>query len=416
MGVSLVTVENVSKKFCRNLKRSLWYGLQDLSGELLGRASNGERQLRRDEFWALENISFELKPGECLALIGRNGAGKTTLLRILNGLIKPDRGRVEMRGRVGAMIALGAGFNPVLTGRENIYVNAAVLGLTKREVDKALNDIVAFADIGDFINTPVSFYSSGMQVRLGFSIAAHLEPDILLVDEVLAVGDMQFQRKCIRKIKELQDKDTGIIFVSHNMYLVQGICTRAILLNDGKEQQCGEVSKIISAYENQNQLPVSKTDLLLAHLMETRGTGEVEILGVKFRNAHGENQRTFSVGESISVAIDFLAQKRINRPVFSVALVRNDGLRCALNRTKFSDIEISYIEGNGQVTVEIEKLTLNSGEYLFEVAIADESITNPYALRKLDSLKIINPPMPNIGDSCGIYFLPVKWDVSKVTK
>jgi lipopolysaccharide transport system ATP-binding protein len=194
----IVRVEGVSKKFCRDLKRSLWYGLKDTAADLLGgRSSNG---LRPDEFWALDGVSLELARGECLGLIGRNGAGKTTLLKMLNGLIKPDKGRIELAGRVGALISLGAGFNPILTGRENIYVNGSVLGLTKKEIDSKLAEIVAFAEIDDFIDTPVQSYSTGMQVRLGFAVATAMQPDVLLLDEVLAVGDVAFRAECYERL------------------------------------------------------------------------------------------------------------------------------------------------------------------------------------------------------------------------
>src|SRR5436309_15013626 len=182
----LIRAEGVCKKFCVDLKKSLWYGVQDTVKDLFGSA-NSTASLRPHEFWALNDISFEVRRGECLGLIGHNGAGKTTLLKMLSGLIKPDGGRIEMRGKVGALIALGAGFNPILTGRENIYVNATILGLKKREIDEKLEEIIDFADIGDFIDTPVQSYSSGMQVRLGFAIATAIEPEVLLLDEVLAV-------------------------------------------------------------------------------------------------------------------------------------------------------------------------------------------------------------------------------------
>jgi len=196
----IVRVEGVSKKFCRDLKRSLWYGLKDTAADLLGgHSSNG---LRPDEFWALDGVSLELARGECLGLIGRNGAGKTTLLKMLNGLIKPDKGRIELAGRVGALISLGAGFNPILTGRENIYVNGSVLGLTTKEIDSKLAEIIAFSEIDDFIDTPVQSYSTGMQVRLGFAVATAMQPDVLLLDEVLAVGDAAFRNKCYERLAE----------------------------------------------------------------------------------------------------------------------------------------------------------------------------------------------------------------------
>jgi len=233
MNETLVKVENASKKFCRDLKRSLWYGMRDLGSELLGKPHNGGGLLREKEFWAVKDASFELKRGECLGLIGPNGAGKTTLLRMLNGLIKPDRGRIEMRGRIGALIALGAGFNPILTGRENIYVNAAVLGLSKKEIDAKFDEIVAFAELDQFIDAPVQSYSSGMAVRLGFAVASALDPDILIIDEVLAVGDISFILKCINRIDRIL-ANTAIIFVSHNMPQIERICTKLILMKTGE--------------------------------------------------------------------------------------------------------------------------------------------------------------------------------------
>ena len=230
-GEVLIKVEDLSKKFCRDLKRSLRYGLQDMAGEIMGRPRTDS--LREKEFWAVKDIGFEVRRGECLGLIGHNGAGKTTLLRMLNGLIKPDQGRIEIRGTVGALIALGAGFNPILTGRENIYVNAAVLGLGKERVDEKLEEILAFAELGEFIDMPVQHYSSGMSVRLGFAVAAILiEPDILFLDEVLAVGDISFTIKCLNRVRELM-RTSAVVFVSHNMPLISSFCTRVLVMDHG---------------------------------------------------------------------------------------------------------------------------------------------------------------------------------------
>lgn len=248
MSDTLIKVDNVSKKFCRSLKKSLWYGMQDLGRELAGRPHGGDGQLRPDEFWAVKDVSFEVKRGECLGLIGRNGAGKTTLLKMLNGLIKPDAGRIEMRGRVGALIALGAGFNPILTGRENIYVNASVLGLKKSEIDAKFEEIVEFAELGDFIESPVQSYSSGMVVRLGFAIAAKTEPEVLLLDEVLAVGDARFQVKCINRIRELQRSGVATILVSHNMTDIMRYTDTGIYLQDARIKAGGTIRDVVNAY------------------------------------------------------------------------------------------------------------------------------------------------------------------------
>ena len=255
----LVQVDGVSKKYCRSFKRSLWYGLQDIAKDLnpfSGPSNNGTsghaNQLRRDEFWAVDNVSFELRRGECLGLIGRNGAGKTTLLKLLNGLMRPDGGRIEMRGRVGALIALGAGFNPVLSGRENIYVNSSVLGFSKKETDEKLDEIIDFADIRDFIDAPVQSYSSGMTVRLGFAVATALDPDILLLDEVLAVGDAAFRAKCYARIGKLRER-AAVIFVSHSMEQVTRICRTALCMNHGKTAHYGDVATTVQVYTQLNQ-------------------------------------------------------------------------------------------------------------------------------------------------------------------
>lgn len=251
----VLRIEALSKRYCRNLRRSLWYGLCDVFRELVPVRTHAST-LRQDEFWAIDQVSFDLRRGECLGLIGRNGAGKTTLLKLLNGLIKPDSGRIEIRGRVGALIALGAGFNPILTGRENIYANGAVLGRRKLEIDAALDRIVDFAEIGDFIDAPVQSYSSGMQVRLGFAIASQLaNPDILLLDEVLAVGDASFQAKCINTVKALQQSGVAIILVSHNMHNLFRYCETGIFLERGKVICSGEITSVANRYLiNQNPL------------------------------------------------------------------------------------------------------------------------------------------------------------------
>ena len=259
----LVRVANVSRKFCRNLKKSLWYGIKDVVRELnpfppasnKGRQSGAERQdqssLRDGEFWAVNNVSFELRRGECIGLIGRNGAGKTTLLRMLNGLIKPDRGRIEMHGRVGALIALGAGFNPILTGRENIYVNGAILGLTKQEIDAKMEQIIEFAGVDEFIDAPVQSYSSGMQVRLGFAVATAIEPEILLLDEVLAVGDVSFRVRCYNRLRDMLPT-TAVIFVSHSMWELSKICSQILVMDKGATAFSGSVREGIKKYNSLN--------------------------------------------------------------------------------------------------------------------------------------------------------------------
>ncbi len=265
----LIRVDAVGKKFSHTLRKSLLYGVADSGNALLGRkAKSGS--LRKDEFWANQDIQFELKRGECLGLIGHNGAGKTTLLKMLNGLIPPDAGRIEMRGRVGALIALNAGFNPILTGRENIFIIGSVLGFSRKEIQQRLESIIDFAEIEEFIDMPVQNYSSGMQVRLGFSVASQMDPDILLIDEVLAVGDLGFRVKCLNRIHELLQR-SAVIFVSHAMPYVSRICNQAMLLEHGRmleySSQVGEVIERYHAAFTSGEKAVA-------------GTGEVEVLEV----------------------------------------------------------------------------------------------------------------------------------------
>jgi lipopolysaccharide transport system ATP-binding protein len=256
----LLRCERVSKKFCRSLKKSLWYGVKDIASELLpfskksvskesGILEGNASQLRAQEFWAVNNVSFELKRGECLGLIGHNGAGKTTLLKMLNGLIKPDAGRIEMRGRVGALIALGAGFNPILTGRENVYVNGSVLGLSKKELDEKIDEIIEFSEIGESIDAPVQNYSSGMQVRLGFAVATAIQPDVLLLDEVLAVGDASFRHKCYSRINKII-KNCAVILVSHSMDSIAAVSSAVGFMDHGKFAYFPDPTDGIQAYND----------------------------------------------------------------------------------------------------------------------------------------------------------------------
>ena len=284
----LVKVEGLSKKFCKDLKRSLKYGVQDLFPSLSRKEKSSV--LRKDEFWAVRDISFELQRGECLGLIGHNGAGKSTLLKMLNGLINPDEGKITIRGRVGALIELGAGFNPLLTGRENIFNNGAVLGFSRKEIEEKVEGIIDFSEIREFIDMPVQNYSSGMKVRLGFAIASQMEPDVLIIDEVLAVGDVGFRMKCLTRIGSLLSK-TAVIFVSHSMPQVSRISNKVLLMENGKPVVCNyDVSKAIDIYYNH----FSNTEKVIG------GNGKVKIQRFRVKDVDG---RTIDpIGEVVSLS------------------------------------------------------------------------------------------------------------------
>jgi ABC-type polysaccharide/polyol phosphate transport system ATPase subunit len=248
MSDIVVQASSVGKRFTRGLRNSLVHGLQDILAEWTG-WQRSNHACRPGEFWAIQDVSFELHRGESLALMGANGAGKSTLLKMLSGLIKPDSGRIETRGRVGALIELAAGFHPLLSGRENIYVYGAILGMTQRETKRRLDAIVDFAAIGPAIDSPVRGYSSGMKARLGFAVAAHLEPDLLLIDEALAVGDVAFRMKCHERLAELRKAGTAMVVVSHNSLELQRACTHAIVLDRGSVSYRGELADGLIAYD-----------------------------------------------------------------------------------------------------------------------------------------------------------------------
>ncbi len=363
MSKSLIKVEGVSKKFCKSLKKSLWYGIKDISSEVLGHRHESNDKLRPDEFWAVKDISFELKRGECLSLIGHNGAGKSTLLTILNGLIKPDQGKVTMHGRIGALIELGAGFNPILTGRENIYINGQVLGFTKEEIDQRIDDIIDFAEIGDFIDTPVQNYSSGMRVRLGFSVAAQMEPDILILDEVLAVGDIGFQTKCLNRIYELLQR-CAVVFVTHAMPHVSRISTHALLMKSGCSiAQSSNVSYVIDQYHQQFESGETKAI----------GAGGVDFKNIEIIGHLPGATAEIPLGGKLSIKIDMKVQvtcPRLRIKMFAWTIDQRPVV-------DFTDQDYSsfVVDNNNpeiSVIADIETMSLAPGKYTMLVAVIDD--------------------------------------------
>ncbi|TDY11767.1 ABC transporter ATP-binding protein [Meridianimaribacter flavus] len=357
----LVKVEGLSKKFCKDLKTSLWYGVKDLLSGIRG--SQEESQLRAKEFWAVKDINFELRRGECLGLIGHNGAGKSTLLKILNGLINPDAGKVTIRGRVGALIELGAGFNPILTGRENIYNNGAVLGFSRKEIDSKLEAIIAFAELDEFIDMPVQHYSSGMKVRLGFAVAAQMEPDVLIIDEVLAVGDVGFRMKCLTRIGELL-KTTAVIFVSHTMPQVARIANKIILLKHGESiENSVNVSSGIEKYYNEFQ----NTDKIIG------GNGLIKL---KEFNIYKDNRALNNNEKFVSLEFNksYVLRLKLNvshetRDYFvNFSFIDKDAKQVANFYSVISN-NIFNEKGIVDITAKIDNLILGQGTYTIGVAI-----------------------------------------------
>jgi len=364
----LIKVEGLSKKFCKDLKTSLWYGVKDLVSNISG--NKEERELREQEFWAVKDINFELRRGECLGLIGHNGAGKSTLLKILNGLINPDAGKVTIKGRVGALIELGAGFNPILSGRENIYNNGAVLGFTKKEINSKVEEIIDFAEIREFIDMPVQNYSSGMKVRLGFAVAAQMEPDVLIIDEVLAVGDLGFVLKCFKTIDTILP-NTAIVFVSHSMPMVSRICTQIILMEYGKSQfQGNDVGKAIDLYYTrfaQNESNVVFTDDSLK-LIKSELLFPVSIVS---------EIPQLEWGNDLQIYFNFEVMKPINALEFFVIITDKEQRQIALLERNKESCGIVMENEIIEFIVTHKELQLSKGLYTLNIVVRDSATKSP---------------------------------------
>lgn len=363
-------------------------------------------------FWALQDVSFNVAKGEAVSIIGPNGAGKSTILKIIAGVMEPNKGNVKINGRVSALIEVGAGFHPDLTGRENIYLNGSVMGMTRKEINEKFDSIVDFAGFSEFLDTPVKRYSSGMYLRLGFAVAAHIEPDVLLVDEVLAVGDMVFQRKCLNKIEELRNKNTTILFVSHNLHSVEGICNKAIFLNEGRIEEEGKAKEVIQTYQNFVSKEMSKEVKKEFDLPTDFSSKEIDITDIQFFDNNGNKKNLFFTKEKMIVRVNYFAPRKFEGPIFSIGIIDSNGLVCCVERTKYHNIEIDYIEGSGVFEVEFEEIQLVAGVYIFAVAIFDSTITLPYAYRRQDTFNI-KSYMPQIqtGKDVGIFHPRINWKI-----
>jgi lipopolysaccharide transport system ATP-binding protein len=361
---ALVRFDRVGKKFCRDLKKSLWYGLLDSASDVFLSGSKSPSYteavpLRFGEFWANEDISFELKRGECLGLVGRNGAGKTTLLKLLNGLIKPDKGFIEIRGRIGALIALGAGFNPILTGRENIFVNGSVLGLSLTEIKNRVDEIVDFADLEDFIDSPVCNYSSGMQVRLGFAIATMLEPDVLVLDEVLAVGDASFRHKCYHRVNKLMAK-SAVILVSHNMDFIGQMATAVGLMESGKLTLYKQTYEGITAYSEMNK-----------HCFDANSDGgKVTVFYPPFCSVDVKVPETTQYGEALIVEINLSLISEISDAILSFVAINLNEQPVMAWQTADCEKILTLPSGHQTLNFKISPLLLHPGEYHWNLSIS----------------------------------------------
>ena len=321
-----------------------------------------ERDDDNESIWALRDVSFHVPEGEVVGIIGRNGAGKSTLLKILSRITRPTLGSIKVRGRVSSLLEVGTGFHDELTGRENVYLNGSILGMRKREVDQRFDEIVDFAGVERFLDTPIKRYSSGMRLRLGFAVAAHLDPDVLIVDEILAVGDAGFQRKCLAAMEGLHSGGRTVLFVSHNMAAVENLCSRAIWIDAGSVRMDGSANDVLQSYlASYAGAEVSGTELQLENRV---GTGEIRFTGIEYRNADGTPGITVRSGDPVTLRLFYRAEHTVRYPSFGLRMYTTMGTLITETGTWHHGMVISEVAaGDGHIDLEVELLNLLPGRY-----------------------------------------------------
>ncbi|MBW3670214.1 MAG: ABC transporter ATP-binding protein [Acidobacteria bacterium] len=365
-----VRAEGLSKQYRIGSHRDRGYRtLRDSIAEIARAPFRAFTPRPKTSIWALRDVSFEIEPGEAIGLIGPNGAGKSTLLKILSRITEPTEGLAILSGRVASLLEVGTGFHPELTGRENIFLNSAILGMTREETLRVFDDIVEFAGVREFLDTPVKRYSSGMHVRLGFAIAAHLQSDIMIVDEVLAVGDHEFQKKCVNKMNEIARSGRTIIFVSHNMRSVEDLCQRTILLQSGSVRAFGPTREVIAKYLSAGQAAQSWD---LRGALNREGTGEAALTRLEILHASGDEPLDLvPFGQSFRVRLHWKAPEGFQSPIFGLAVLSEHGKRVFMSDNRETDDPIEQITGEGWVDCLVRNPNLAPGSYTFELWIAD---------------------------------------------
>ena len=391
MHAPAIEVREVSKKFL--LQRS---GSRTLKAAALSLF----RRTPLREFWALRDVSFTVGKGETLGIIGANGAGKSTLLSLLAGTLMPTTGSIHAHGRISSLLELGAGFHPELTGRENVFLWGTIMGLSKARMRDRFDRIVEFAELKDYIDQPVKHYSSGMYVRLGFAVAVEVDPDILLVDEVLAVGDLSFQQKCLQRMAEFRARGKTMLIVSHDMQTIQAISNRILFLSQGRVLGDGAPDSVVGQYET--HLQTARTDVLRREW----GTREATITGVSITAPDGQVRREFAWDEPVLVTIRYQAPRRIEQPVFGFAIADPGGHALYGNNTQNEGVPIPWIEGEGAVRLLFPRLPFTSGTYLLSVSLHSADHKTHY--HHLDnSFPIqLTAPFYFVGT-----YLPIRWEV-----
>lgn len=384
--------------------------------------------------WALKDVDLSVEKGATFGIIGQNGSGKSTLLKILAGILRPDSGEVEVNGKVSALIELGAGFHPEFTGRENIFINGMLLGLTKEEIRRKLDSIIDFSGLKDFIDEPVRTYSSGMYSKLGFSVAVNVDPDVLLIDEVFAVGDEEFTHKCKAKMDEFKRRGKTILFVTHSLSTVEQWCDSAMWIEYGVVRATGKSMDITNAYRQEifeiesrslTKQSESANGNLGGGAVEGRdesgaeagaesaskgkrwGSREVEITSVKLFDSEGKERCIYRTGEEVRIRIDFRAVKTVSNPVFGIAMLRGDGVWCYGTNTEIDDIKAGELEGEGALTIVMENVSLLGGQYFIDAAVQSSDGPVYDYIRQAQQLNIRSDK-----DEVGLLRLGHRWELS----
>lgn len=405
MSTPIISIRNISKKYILG-ERQPYYSFRDTISGILSKPFTKEK-LQKDEFWALKDVSFDVNQGDVVGIIGRNGAGKSTLLKVLSQITPPTEGEIRLRGRVASLLEVGTGFHPELTGRENIYLNGAILGMKRWEINQKFDEIVEFAEISKFLDTPVKHYSSGMYMRLAFAVAAHLEPEILLVDEVLAVGDAQFQKKCLGKMSEVSKQGRTVLFVSHNMGAINDLCQNAVLLNNGLMKDMGPTKRIINEY---------LSDAKTGTLNQSNNNLNSEF----FKNVNINNNKEIKTGEPFSVNITYKTNKTgiLHNCRVSIAFKSMMGNLLFVCSTEMTINNSLDLPNKGKIICEIDKFPLSNGSYRIDLFseinheiqdwIIDYSIIDVIGGQFLGGLRDL--PVALEGTAV---IIPHKWQITK---
>jgi len=362
---SAISVDNVSKKFRLYREKNQYLKTTLLRG---GRA-------RYEDFWAVQDVSFEIPVGSTFGIIGSNGSGKSTLLKCLAGILTPDKGQLTVNGRLSALLELGAGFHSELSGRENIFLNGAILGMTHKEIENRLDDIVEFSGLGHFIDTPVKNYSSGMVVRLGFSIAANVEPEILLIDEVLAVGDAEFQLRCYEKIERFRQDGRTIVLVSHGLSQIEQMCDTVAWIEKSHLKELGSSFEVVQKYNGASYHAIQRNDE--DEIGDRWGTGEATITKIELMKS-GAITSLFATNENMKIRVHYDAPTGIREAVVGIRITHLHGMNVWGTNTKRKGIRIPHLQGKGFADLDIRQLPLLEGTYDLTIALSDTAEVNPY--------------------------------------